>query len=113
MLVNWIIPILCALYFSLVIGQNFNPTVFRYLFLGFLFFFIARLYLKTFAEKHKEKGLNKKAIIAGIVLSVVVIGTGDHYVVPEIVRINKVVEITVTALGKKNEKSPAASRLRR
>lgn len=98
---------MCALYFSLVIGQNFNPTVFRYLFLGFLFFFIARLYLKTFAEKHKEKGLNKKAIIAGIVLSVVVIGTGDHYVVPEIVRINKVVEITVTALGKKNEKSPA------
>jgi hypothetical protein len=107
LIVNWIIPILCALYLSLFIGQHFAPTAFRYLFLGFLFFFISQLYLKTYTEKHKGISFNKKSLIAGIILSAVIVGAGRHYIVPEVIRSRKVAEITITALGKKNEKSPA------
>ncbi|WP_205509328.1 hypothetical protein [Longitalea arenae] len=107
LIVNWIIPMLCAIYVSLVIGQHFTPTAFRYLFLAFLFFFIARLYLKTFTEKHKGEPLNKKILITAFILSIVITWLGRNYVVPEVVRSRRVAEITLTALGKKNEKSSA------
>ncbi|THU33527.1 hypothetical protein FAM09_25605 [Niastella caeni] len=105
LIVNWGIPILCALYLSLFIGQYFSATAFRYLFPGFLFLFIFRFYIKTFSEKHAGEPVKKKGLIAGIVLSAIIVWAGATYLVPEVIRINRVAQITLTALGKKNEKS--------
>jgi len=71
-------------------------------------FIIFRFISDVFYKKYKEKTFGIKGILGSILLSILLLGADGDYLIPQIKTIRRTADITVIALGEKNEKSASS-----
>jgi len=105
-IVRFFVPLLCSFYLAIIIGQHLNATLSRYLLLGVIFFWLFNNLLGTVYNKLLKGGkFDAKGMLLCGVISLSLLVAWSSTLIPILTPISKWADITITALGTKNDKS--------